>query len=112
MIECLEGREQSGVWDGWWEFKVALYSVMSGKPNSSQLIFQLHLGAAVEAANACAVDIARDEADARLAGLGHGLQPLHKESALSQMRIRIPVVHYVVQQIRMVEPGQQTSHCC
>jgi hypothetical protein len=52
------------------------------------------------------VNIPGHEADARLARLGHLLQLLYKEAALVQVRIGVPMIHYVVQQVRVVKPAQ------
>ncbi len=64
------------------------------------------LGAAVEAADAGTVYVAGDEADARFARFGDRLQPLYESLALAQMAASVPVIHYVVQQVRVAEPAR------
>lgn len=60
-----------------------------------------HLWPGIHAANAANMDIARHEADAHFSRFGDLLQALHKGCAFAQVRLCIPVVYDVIQQLRM-----------
>ena len=65
-----------------------------------------HLWPGVQAADASDVHVPGHEADARPARLGHLLQALHEGGALAQVRLGVPVVDDVIQQIRVPKPEQ------
>jgi len=60
-----------------------------------------HLWPGVHAADAANMDVARHEADAHFSRFGDLLQALNKGRALAQVRLCIPVVYDVIQQLCM-----------